>query len=134
MDIDCAVAASGAVSIKTRARLLGSKEAQRGQDQTGQPLSAVYDPIDHVAGVKPDSRRRVFVLGDPRDTAVGFESQREFQQKLAATGTPATLLTASAEDAKHHELAPEALRVAAWCKSGTADAQIQAWLDQGKKK
>lgn len=132
-DIDCAVVGSGAVSIKTRARLLGSKEAQRGLDQTGQPLSAVYDPIDHIAGIKPDSRRRVFVLGDPRDSAVAFESQQEFQQKLVAAGVPATLLTAPAVDAKHHELAPEALRVAAWCKSGTADAQIQAWLEQGKK-
>jgi len=132
-DIDCAVVGSGAVSIKTRARLLGSKEAQRGLDQTGQPLSAVYDPIDHIAGIKPDSRRRVFVLGDPQDSAVGFESQQEFQQKLVAAGVPATLLTAAAVDAKHHELAPEALRVAAWCKSGIPDAQIQTRLDQGKK-
>jgi len=133
-DIDCAVAASGALSIKTRSRLLGSKEAQRGQDQTGQPLSAVYDPIDHVAGIKPDNQRRVFVLGDPQDSAVGFDSQEEFQQKLVANGTPATLLTALATDSKHHELAPEALRVAAWCKAGVADAQIQAWLAEGKKK
>lgn len=133
-DIDCAVVASGAVSIKTRARLLGSKEAQRGLDQTGQPLSAVYDPIDHVVGVKPDSRRRVFVLGDPQDSAVAFESQQEFQQKLVATGTPSTLLTAAAADTQHHQLASEALLVAAWCKSGVADAQIQAWLANGKKK
>jgi len=133
-DIDCAVVGSGAVSIKTRARLLDSKEAQRGQDQTGQPLSAVYDPIDHIAGVRPDGQRRVFVLGDPLDTAVAFESQREFQQKLVSTGTPATLLTALAVDLKHHELASEAMRVAAWCKSGTPDTQIQAWLAEGKKK
>ncbi|MDR7305330.1 hypothetical protein [Rhodoferax saidenbachensis] len=130
-DTDCAVVGSGAVSMKTRARLLASKEALRGLDQTGQLLSDVYDPIDHVNGVLPDSRRRIFVLGDPRDRSVAFESQQEFQQRLLSVGIPATLLTAEAKDAMHHRTAPEAQRVAAWCLAGVSDADIQNRLNAG---
>lgn len=133
-DIDCAVAGSGALSIKSRARALGTKEAQRGLDQTGHPLSAVYDPIDHVGGVRQDGRRRIFVVGDPLDRSVSFESQKEFQEKLVAAGIPATLLTTQASDKMHHRIAPQAQRVAAWCKAGMNDADIQARLlkDAGK--
>lgn len=127
-DVDCAVAGSGALSIKSRSRALGTKEAQRGLDQTGQPLSAVYDPVDHIGGVKPDRRRRVFVVGDPLDRSVSFDSQKEFQEKLVAAGIPATLLTAQAKDKMHHRIAPEAQRVAGWCKAGWTDEKIQARL------
>jgi hypothetical protein len=128
-DVDCAVSGSGAVSIKSRAQALGSAQAQRGLDQTGQPLSAVYDPIDHVDGVRPDPSRRVFVLGDPRDKTVSFASQQEFHRKLVDAGVAASLLTAEAKDAAHHLLAPQAQQVAAWCKAGLSDADIQARLE-----
>ena len=127
-DVDCAVAASGALSIKSRARALGTREAQRGRDQTGQLLSAVYDPIEHTGGVKADNKRRIFVLGDPMDRSVSFDSQKEFQEKLVAAGIAATLLTAQAKDKMHHRIAPEAQRVASWCKAGMSDADIQAHL------
>jgi hypothetical protein len=106
-DSDCAVVGSGAVSVKTRTRLLGTKAARKGLDQTGQSLSDAYDPIDHIEGVKPDSNHRVFVLGDPRDSKVAFDSQKEFYQKLAAAGIPAMLLIAAAKDSKHHGLASQ---------------------------
>ena len=131
-DLDCAVVGSGAVSIKTHARLQDTKEARKGLDQTGQSLSDVYDPIDHIDGVQYDSSRRVFVLGDPRDHKVGFNSQKEFHQKLIAKGIPATLLTADAKDSKHHELSLQSLRVAGWCKAGYNDTEIQARLNEGK--
>lgn len=131
-DLDCAVAGSGAVSVKTRVRLLGAKEARKGLDKTGQSLADVYDPIDHIDGVKPDSNRRVFVMGDPRDSKVAFDSQKEFHQKLRDAGIPATLLIAAAKDSKHHGLASQAQRVAGWCKAGHSDAEIQARLNEGK--
>ncbi len=129
-DIDCLVVGSGAVSIKSRARALATKEAQRGLDQTGQSLADVYDPIDHVDGVHPDASRRVFIVGDPRDQSVSFESQKEFQGRLVASGIPATLLTARAKDARHHRIAPETQRVAAWCKAGMSDVEMQRRLDR----
>lgn len=127
-DVDCAVVGSGAVSIKSRARALGSREAQRGLDQTGQQLSSVYDPIDHVDGVIADARRRIFIVGDPKDQSVSFESQKEFQQKLVDSGVLASLLTATAKDSRHHRIAPEAQRVSAWCRAGLSDADIQSRL------
>lgn len=130
--IDCAVIGSGAVSIKSRARMLGSKEAQRGLDQTGQLLAEVYDPIDYTEGVQPDANRRIFVLGDPRDRSVAFESQREFQQALVARGILVTVLTVEAKDKMHHRVAPEAQRAASWCKAGLDDGQIQARLSEAR--
>ncbi len=127
-DVDCAVAASGALSIKSRARALGTLEAQRGLDQTGQPLSAIYDPVEHIEGVKADQMRRIFVVGDPMDRSVSFDSQKEFHEKLAVAGIPSTVLTAVAKDKMHHRIAPEAQRVASWCKAGMSDADIQTRL------
>ena len=127
-DVDCAVAASGALSIKSRARALGTPEAQRGLDQTGQLLSAVYDPVDHIDGVIADKMRRIFVLGDPLDRSVSFDSQKEFHEKLVAAGIASTVLTAVAKDKMHHRIAPEAQRVASWCKAGVSDAEIQTRL------
>ena len=130
IDADCVVVGSGAVSIKSRARALATKEAQRGLDQTGQPLSDVYDPIDHIDGVQPDSMRRIYIVGDPRDRSVSFDSQKEFQQKLVASGAPAILLAAQANDKMHHRIAPEAQRVASWCKAGLSDVEIQNRLNR----
>ena len=127
-DVDCAVAASGALSIKSRARALGTAEAQRGLDQTGQLLSAVYDPVDHIDDVKADNMRRIFVVADPLDRSVSFDSQKEFHEKLVAAGIPSTVLTAVAKDKMHHRISPEAQRVASWCKAGMSDAEIQTRL------
>lgn len=127
-DIDCAVVGSGVVSVKLRSQLLGSNAARHGYDQTGQKLSQVYDPIDHVRSVKPDAKRRIFVVGDPLDQAVAFESQAAFQERLFEVGIPATLLQAKAVDATHHDVANDAQRVAGWCMAGLGDAEIQARL------
>lgn len=128
-DLDCVVIASGAVSVKTRARLLDPQRWQKGFDQTGQLLAEVYDPIDHIDGVKKDHNRRIFILADPRDKKVGFASQKEFHEKLVAAGIPATLLIAEAADGMHHELVMQAQQVAGWCKTGFSDAEIQSRLN-----
>lgn len=133
-DVDCAVVGSGAVSMKSRARALNTKESQRGLDQTGQRLSDIYDPIDHVGGLRADSARRIFIVGDPQDRSVSFESQREFHDKLVAAGIRSTLLTAEAKDKMHHRIAPEAQRVAGWCRAGLSDAEIQARLKKEEHK
>jgi hypothetical protein len=88
----------------------------------------VYDPVDHIDGVKADKMRRVFVVGDPLDRSVSFDSQKEFHEKLVAAGIASTVLTAVAKDKMHHRIAPEAQRVASWCKAGVSDAEIQTRL------
>lgn len=123
-DIDCAVIGSGVTSVKTRSSHLNSSNFRQGKDETGNDLSAVYDPIDHVSKVAPDSSRRIFILGDPRDEAVSFASQREFHERLVNSGIPSTLLVAEAKDAKHHFLGASAQRVAGLCKNGRSDAEI----------
>ena len=85
--------------------------------------------MDRNMGILPP---RKLVMDDPRDHKVGFNSQKEFHQKMIAAGIPATLLTADAKDSKHHELAMQSIQVASWYKAGYNDAEIQAWLNEGK--
>lgn len=130
-DIDCAVIGSGVTSLKTRSRHLNSANYRQGRDETGNSLTEAYDPIDHVGAIARDKARRVFIIGDPRDEAVSFESQREFHDKLVASGFASTMMVVQAGDAKHHILGAPAQRVAGWCKNGKSDAEIME-LVKGK--
>lgn len=123
-DIDCAVIGSGVTSLKTRSSHLNSPNFQQGKDETGNSLDEVYDPIDHVDAIVRDEERRIFVIGDPRDRTVSFESQREFHEKLVGSGIDSTLLVGEAEDANHHSLGASAQRVAGLCKRGASAAEI----------
>lgn len=127
-DIDCAVVGSGATSVKSRQRDFNPERYAKGLDQTGNRLSDVFDPVDHVSFVRPDPGRRIFILGDPRDAKVSFASQREFHSRLVEAGISATLLTAAAVDVKHHDLSAKTQQTAAWCKAGLSDTDIQKRL------
>jgi pimeloyl-ACP methyl ester carboxylesterase len=127
-DLDCAVVSSGAASVKTRMQDMNPDWYWRGKDATGNPLASVYDPIDHVGAIKPDSRRRVFIVGDPRDAIVSFRSQTEFYNKLQSSNVQAVLLTAESKEPKHHVLTATSQWVAGWCKAGLSDQGMQEKL------
>lgn len=129
-DIACAVSSSGAISIKTRAAHMGSSNARQGRDETGRGLNEIYDPIDHVSKITHDSKRRIFILGDPMDMTVAFASQKEFHERLLQKGYKSTLLTGEATDAHHHGLSTQGQKVAGWCHEGLSDEQIQANLNK----
>jgi poly(3-hydroxybutyrate) depolymerase len=74
-DIICAVITSGAVAVQQRSLIRG----WAGVDATG--YSDYFDPIDHVAKISRDPGRRIFIIGDPRDTNVPFETQVAFFNK-----------------------------------------------------
>lgn len=132
-DLDCVSIGGGATNVKKRMQHYDPLTYSKGLDATGQPLSSVYDPIDHVAKVQPDPKRRIFIVGDPQDVQVVWSSQVEFANKLREAGSPNTILEAQAFDKLHHQVAFQAQWVAGWCHKGLSDAEMQAKLSAPRK-
>ena len=115
-DLDCVAIASGTVSLKTRLRTSkATTNVRPGQDTTGLPYDQLYDSIDFLSSVKPDPRRRVFVLADPDDEAVSYLSQKEFVDKANSLGVPVVLIQERGKGKQHHGLASRGLEMASNC-------------------
>ena len=116
-DLRCAVISSGAASY--RAYL----EA-RGLAKPGDPLTR-FDPSESIARIPADPARRVFVIGDPRETNVPFATQRLFHERLAARGVAAWLVPLErATDARHHDLVDFGETATGLCAAGADTATI----------
>ncbi|CAO3422024.1 alpha/beta hydrolase family protein [Azospirillum doebereinerae] len=84
-DVRCAVLSSGPIAY--RAYLESRKLTQK----LASP-EHWYDPYDSVGKIATDPQRRVFVIGDPRETNVPFETQRLYFDALKARGHAAWLV------------------------------------------
>ena len=116
-DLRCAVIASGASAY--RAYL----EA-RGILKPGETLTR-FDPYDSLDRVAADPRRRVFVIGDPRETNVPFSSQALYFEGLVARGHGAWLVPLTrARDSRHHDLVDFGEVAAGLCAAGKPTARI----------
>jgi len=120
-DIRCAVIASGVVSVRQRAGLHGWKT-----DITGYRDNV--DPVEEVDAIVADPDRRIFVLGDPRDSNTPFVTQTAYFDAVKAAGHDVTLLTAVGGGKAHHSLALTGFRVMRWCLDGLSGEEIQARL------
>jgi len=119
-DLRCAVISSGAVAY--RAYL----EA-RGLIKPGATLTR-FDPYVSLDRIPKNPARRVFVIGDPRETNVPFATQKLYYDGLIARGHAATLIPlARATDARHHDLVDFAETALGMCAGGASgDAIAQA--------
>ena len=117
-DIVCATITSGAVAVAQRNAIRGWST-----DATG--YSNFYDPIDHVGDIPADPRRRIFVVGDPRDSNVPFSTQVNYHKALTAAGHQAHLIKADGKGPSRHGLSLAGFRVAKWCVDGVAPEEIQ---------
>ena len=116
-DLRCAVISSGAASY--RAYL----EA-RGLLAPGAPL-ARFDPYDALDQVPRDPARRIFVIGDPRETNVPFSSQRRYFEGLRERGLAAWLVPLErATDARHHGLVDFGETATGMCGAGAPTEAI----------
>jgi pimeloyl-ACP methyl ester carboxylesterase len=116
-DLRCAVISSGAVAY--RAYL----EA-RGLIKPGATLTR-FDPYVSLDSVPKNPARRVFVIGDPRETNVPFATQKLYYDGLVARGHTATLIPlARASDARHHDLVDFAETALGLCAGGASDDAI----------
>ena len=121
--VACGVATSGGYAVIERAdRKRSANSPKRGLDSNGN--ANPYEPINEVAGIEPDARRRLFIIGDPRDANTYFDLQRKFAARVAAAGHHAVAVEARATGKSHHTLAPMAYKAAGWCAAGLSDDEI----------
>lgn len=122
-DIQCAVMASGAYGIP---------HARRGGRMPtniwGEPSHSYLIPLRNIDGVSPDPRRRVYVIGDPRDKRTPFPEQREWAEALQNAGHHAVLLTAAGGGEDHHYLSQVSLDVAGMCAADKSDQAIRQYM------
>ena len=114
-DLRCAVISSGASAY--RAYL----EA-RGLAKPGATLTR-FDPYESLDRISRDSRRRIFVIGDPREKNVPFSAQKLYFDGLVSRGHAAWLVPLErATDARHHGLVDFGETAMEMCATG-ADAE-----------
>ena len=120
-DLRCAVVSSGASAY--RAYL----EARR-LIKPGDTLSR-FDPYTVLDDVARDPARRVFVIGDPRETNVPFSAQALYFEGLARRGHAAWLVPLErATDARHHDLVDFGETATFMCAAGADTDAILATL------
>jgi Prolyl oligopeptidase family len=125
-DIVCAVPGSGAFDL---AELYTVRRARDGKSVTdgrlAQRQARLYSPIEHVDQIPKDPNRRIFVVGDPRDSNTFFSQQREFAERVKAAGHHVVLLSAPGTGPKKHEVGRIANEIASLCLQGRSDAEIK---------
>ncbi|XKH35822.1 alpha/beta hydrolase family protein [Azospirillum doebereinerae] len=113
-DVRCAVLSSGPVAY--RAYL----QARRLTHLLASP-ERWYDPYDSVGKIPADPERRVFVIGDPRETNVPFETQALYAKALKAHGHAAWLVPLERAPApRFHNLVDF---------GGSRDRRLRSWPD-----
>lgn len=124
-DVPCAIGTSGPYDALARASRRGYK-----CDITGH--CDIYNITDHVATVKAESSRRIFLIGDLMDTNTPFDLQREFYQKIVSAGHKVNLVEANGAGPEHHALGVLGIRAAGWCNAGLPDELIIENVRAGK--
>jgi hypothetical protein len=117
-DILCGVSTSGAVAVRQRSLIKG----WAGVDATG--YSDYFDPIEHVDKMPHDPGRRIFIVGDPRDTNVPFETQVAFFNKLKEKGHQAWLIETYGSGPEYHDTSGNGFLVAKFCADRVPSDEI----------
>lgn len=91
--------------------------------------AALYDPIDHLAGIRRDPRPLILVLSDPQDRIVPYPSQLTYVRRLQAAGFEPQHILLSAADKSHHALARHGRRAAELIARGEQIGAIRAALE-----
>ncbi|KRE20510.1 hypothetical protein ASE66_06465 [Bosea sp. Root483D1] len=91
--------------------------------------AALYDPIDHLDGIRRDPKPLILVLSDPRDRVVPYPSQRTYVRRLQAAGFEPQHIILSATDKNHHALARHGRRAAELIARGEQVGAIRAALE-----
>lgn len=124
-DIVCAVITSGLVSV--RERLVARN---RTVDYTG--FTDYYDPIVHVQKISADPNRRIFVIGDPEDKNVPFQTQQSYFNALKKHGHNAWLVRGNGRGKRNHGLGWLGFRVTKWCVDGLSSDVIVSRAQEAK--
>ena len=89
-----------------------------------------FDPYDSMDRIPADPARRIFVIGDPRETNVPFATQRLYFDGLVARHHAAWLVPLQrARDARHHDLVDFGEVATGMCAAGAPTQGILDTLD-----
>jgi hypothetical protein len=125
-DIVCAVAASAVSSPAMRWKLMG-----RAADLTGYADS--YEPVGQLQPGNFHRELRVFVLGDPKDSNVAWQTQLPLAVRLQELGVRVELISGEGSDGQRHALGNSARRVGGLCAKGVPTERIREVAAQGLK-
>jgi hypothetical protein len=124
-DIVCAAPGSGAFDLDTLAEMRAALSGTPRSEANRQLYKTRYfSPSQHIDKIATDTGRRIFVIGDPRDSNTFFVQQREYAERLKAAGHHVVLHYAPASDERHHGVTQFAIDVAGMCAGGKSDAEI----------
>lgn len=90
--------------------------------------NALYDPIDHLVGIRRDPKPLILVLSDQQDRIVPYATQLTYVRRLQAAGFEPQRIILSAADKSHHALARHGRRAAALIARGEKIDTIRAAL------
>lgn len=93
----------------------------------------VYDPSTAIGTIAVDSKRRIFIMGDPQDAQVPFDQQQRFARNLAKAGHHARLFEIDAYDEKQHGAVKYVMPAAAHCANGAGDTQIETIVSRVRR-
>lgn len=128
-DVGCAMIGSAPLSFPVFAKTYGitiRKDGRRAH------YDAVPDAAAIAARTKGDAAgstgqgggTRLFVITDPKDTAVPPASQSAFTKAVEAAGGRVTTMFTGGRGAQHHAVTEKAMFSAAMCIAGAPDAAI----------
>ncbi|SHG24217.1 hypothetical protein SAMN02745157_3780 [Kaistia soli DSM 19436] len=120
-DLRCAVISSGASAYRAYLET-------RGLLKPGEKLTR-FDPYAVLDKIPSDPKRRIFVIGDPRETNVPFSAQKLYFEGLTARGHAAWLIPLErARDDRHHDLVDFGELADGMCAAGKSTEAIIAAL------
>lgn len=121
-DVRCAVLSSGPIAYRAYLEARGLTRILAAPEQW-------YDPYASVGKIPVDRDRRIFVIGDPRETNVPFETQSLYFDALKAHGHAAWLVPLKRAPApRFHNLVDFGEAATGACARGQATGDILSML------
>lgn len=112
-DIRCAVMGSGAFDAPNV-----------GYNIFGEVGRRYLVPMQRIDQMQSIRERRLFIVGDPRDTVTPLAGQKAWADALAARGHHAVLVETEARGEKNHGASQQSIEAAGLCAMGRPDAVI----------
>ena len=125
-DIVCAVPASSSSSPKLRWQALGLTA-----DVTG--YSDSYEPLPNLKREMFHPQLRVFLVGDPKDTEVPWQSQTPLADRLRALGAAVEVITVEGTGPRRHSTGASGQAIGSLCLAGKPTAEILEVAARGLK-
>ncbi len=123
-DVACTVLGSGAYEMTDLEYESFQKSGIKVTKE--QVAKALYDPSEHIDGIRKDPNRRIFLLGDANDQRAPIDQQIRFTDQIEAAGHHVRFAFIEARDEMEHGAMNATIPVAGACMKGWSDDRIVA--------